>query len=327
MPLFRQIKTIAQYITIADAVSDASLPKQVPAEEEYIIPVLGQALFTTLQTEADGNLTTPSALIKKAWAALAFLCYYDELPLMHARISDSGLKNVTNDKIQGAYRYQYEAVRSHCEDQGLAALERLFVFLLSDPNASYYTAWKASDAYKRLNKNLIKSGTDFSTYYHIYQPHRTFHCLQPILTEAEDLFITPTIGEAFFIELRDKATPSTDEKYVLELLKKAAANLTIFKSVGKLTVRLRAEGLTVMLSPTGHDRADQGEENAPTSDKGRLEAESFKDGNEYLNRAVNYLNAKASNSVFATYFTSSLYKNPATTVKDINDCMEGIFVM
>ena len=322
MPLFKTIQEIAQYVTISSASTASPLPKQRLAEEEYIIPVLGNELFTSLQDEVTSGPIVNTALLDKVRMALSFLIYYKELPLMHTIITDSGLRTVTNDKIQGAYRYQYEQTRQHLENEGLAGLERLYEYLLA--NADNFPTWEASEAFARLNKNLIKTGKEFTSFYYLFQPNRTFFALQPVMQEVEDFYIKPMVGTAFFNFIRNTASLSVAETMVSDLLKKAVANLTIHKAIAKLAVKVRPEGLTVMLGSSERNPAN--ETNAGSDQLSLLFNETYKDGNAYLNKAKAVLNNFASAEVFSDYFLSSYYLDPAIYIEDANDYNTGIYV-
>lgn len=321
MPLFKTIQEIAQYVTISSASTASPLPKQRGAEEDYIIPVLGNDLFSDLQLQVATGPITNTDLLDKVRAALAFLIYYKELPLMHTIITESGLRTVTNDKIQGAYRYQYEQTRQHLEDEGLSGLEKLYDYLMA--NAATFPAWQSSEAYTKLNKNLIKTGKEFSSYYYLFHPHRTFFSLQPVMQEVEDLYIKSAMDDTFFNYLKSNAAPSDDEKIVIDFFKKAVANLTIHKSITKLAVKVRPEGFTVMLA--SNERSPAFENNAGESQLEKLHQDAYRDGNAYLNKAKDYLNSKASDTIFHDYFVSSFYQNPATIICDPNDSITGIY--
>ncbi len=326
MPLFKTIEVVKRYIPVAYANASTSIPRmQKVAEDQYLKPLLGEDLFNTLQTEADDSPADPSDLLDKVWMAAAYLMYYKEMPFIHTLITDGGLKNVTTPNTQGAYRYQYEDMLQVCENEGLASLERVWEFLYAHREDEDYTAWAASEAYARMNKNLIKTGAEFAQYYHLHQPHRTFYALQPIVQEVEDLFIIPAIGTAFFAELKDNATPSDEEAIVLKHLRKAIANFTIHKAIGKLSVKLSPEGFTVMLG--GNDRQQQAEASANAQQLTNLQNDTAQDGNAYLNRAVKYLNDNASAELFATWFGSDLYKDPAAAVENVNAKLSGVYVM
>jgi len=327
MPLFKFRSQLARYITISDASSSTDvILKQRVAEQEYLLPVLGQDLFDVLQTEVDGlgANAEPSELLGKVWTAHAFLAMFKEMPYLHTRITESGLRNVTNDKIQGAYRYQYEDIMDNLENDGLAGLEKLYQFLMDNKGEPAYAGWQESDAYKRLNKNLIRTGAEFSTYYHLYHPHRTFTALQPCMQEAEDLYIIPMLSKEFFAVLKDKQDPDDLETEVLTLLRKSCANFTISQSISKLSIKVRPEGFTIMLG-SASDRSQQGENNASLNELERLSRKTERDGNNYLNQAKRLLNEKASVAIFPEYFNSSVYKNPAKSTTDNNDHMTSVY--
>jgi len=265
-------------------------------------------------------------LVKKAWTAFPDLMYYKELPFIHTLITDAGLRNVTNEKVQGAYRYQYEDLLQVCENEGLAGLERLFQYLYDNRDNEDYTAWAESEAFSRMNKNLIRTGADFTRYFHLQHPHRTFFTLQPIVQEVEDLYIIPSIGKSFFDELKDATDPDEHQVKVLEMLRHAEANFTINKAIGKLSVKVRPEGFTVMLG-SGSDRHPQSEASASDKQLANLQNDTAQDGNSYLTRAIKYLNDTASSEVLTTWFNSSLYKDPTATITNVNDTMKGAYVL
>jgi hypothetical protein len=326
MPLFKTQAQIREFIKVSFTTTDSSLPKQISAEEEYIIPIIGQTIFNGLQTEANGSpgLSTATPLLKKVWAALAYLAYYKELPFINAQLSESGVKQVNTDKFQSAYRWQYNELKANIENEGMAAQERLLQYMID--NHSNDTAWTNSDAYKRLNKNLLRTGTDFSRYFTLLHKHRCFYHLQPIVQEIEDFFIIPSLGDSFFTALKTAATPTDDEKVVIDLLKKATANLTIYQALKKQTVILRPEGAIVTLGAAA-DAYNAGEGNAPQADKMASAHSIYNDGSSYLTQAIDYLNQKASSTVFATWFTGPKYIDPTATVSSVNTDLKGVFVM
>lgn len=317
MALFKTIAEIAKFVKISYANGSSALPNQDDAEEEYIVPVIGQALYDDLCTQVSGGAITSDALLKKVRKAAGKLIFYKELPYIYTQITDAGLRNATTDKMTGAYKHQYHLTLQALENDGLEALERLYEYMMA--NADTFIDWKSSEAYSRLNKNLIRTGKEFSKCYHLFQPHRTFFALQPVMQEAEDLYIKKAIGTDYFNYLKDVAEPTAEEIIVIDLLKKSIANFTIYKSISKLRIKVRPEGLTVMIADP--DAEPQSEQNASANDLKDLREDTYKDANTYLNDAVIYLNANASLTVFATFFSSSYYVDPTKTKTDLNNTM------
>lgn len=329
MPLIKNIKQVREHLPVSATDNNASVPTmQAVSENEYLLPVLGSELFDALQDEADQVPfpATPSDLMAKVMPAAVLLAYYKELPFLHTRITNTGLKNVTTDSQQGAYRYQYEALLQECESIGLMHLEILFSFLMKKKDDPDYADWKNSEAYARLNKNLIKTGAEFKTYFTIHQPHRTFYALQPVMQEVEDLYIKKSIGSEFFDSLKDLDNPSDEEKYLIDLLKKSIANLTVHKACSKLTVRIGMDGFTVALNPAS-DQYNSGQSSASEKNIALLRQDTERDGNNFLNDAKIYLDKKANASVFPLYFDSEYYTDRSVAVKNINDSMNGVYAL
>lgn len=322
MPLFKNIDTVKKYYPLTT--SSTAIPHmQEVAEEEYLLPVLGATLLGTVQTEADTNPVTPSPLLKKCYQALAFLMYYKQLPFLYTQTTDAGLRNVTTNQMQGAYPHQYYDIKRTCENEGLAALNRLFTYLYD--NRATYTTWYSSAAYQRLNRNILRTGLDFADYFTLPQPHRTFYALQPIVQEVEDFYVNAAIGETFFTSLKAITSPTTHEAEVIKLLKKAVAQLTIFKSFTKLSVKISPEGFNVMLG--NNDAKATTEAQATDGQVYQVKKDTERDGNNYLQQAIAYLNNNASALVFPTYFASTYYKAPTTEKVNVNETMNGVFLL
>lgn len=323
MPILKSITTVKQYLAVSNSNTDGSLPKmQAIAEQKYLLPVLGSTLLATLQIEADTLPSSPSPLLKLAQQAATFMGYYEELPFIDASITDAGLRSVTTDKMQGAYRYQKESIRQSLEDNGLYALELLYQYLMA--NTGTYTAWATSDAYKRMNRNIIKTGTDFTDMYHLAQPYRSFNAMQPLLQEVEDLILIPAMGESFYKDLVSKASPSTIEKDLIIILKKAAANITVHKACTKLSLAATPNGIMVMLGSA--DNQPQGQATGSLAQINTVAADCLRDGSNYLNQAIQFCNSNASVSILPLWFGSDKYKVPGTVASSINGGLNGVFV-
>jgi hypothetical protein len=205
-----------------------------------------------------------------------------------------------------AYRWEFDGVKDTLAQKGHQGMESLLQFL--EENAVSFPSWTASEAYAIRNKFLIKTAMDFSDQYRIAEPHRTYSSLLGVLADVEDLYIKPTIGEAFFAELKADPAPNADEKQVIATLKKAIAHLCIHHAFEKSLTKITEAGVTI------YDRyADRGDSTAaqPTHDQIQFVMNSTKrDGQSYLVKAKLYLDQKASGSLFATYFASEFYTAP-----------------
>jgi hypothetical protein len=308
MPLITTIQQVKQVLKISNLNNTSTLPDIESAEEKYIIPKIGKVLYNELLTAYEGNTLTTiqKALLLKVQKPLAAFAYFDGLAIQHAMITDTGVRKINTDTMPTAYRWEFDGVKDSLANMGHQGMESLLQFL--EDNSASFPSWTSSEAYAIRNKFLIKTALDFSDQYRIDQPHRTYSSLLSVMADVEDLYIKPTIGEAFFAELKADPAPTADEKQVIATLKKAIAQLCIHHSLEKSLVKITEAGVTVY--DRSSDRADS-TASQPTHDQIQFVLNATKrDGQSYLVKAKTYLDQKASGSVFATYFGSSFYSAP-----------------
>lgn len=312
MALITFISEAKAVLRISSLDDDSSLPDIEAAEEKHIIPIIGKELYDELHEAYVGETLTEAQtqLLQRIRKPLAAYAYYDDLALQHAMITDAGVRRTTTDNMPSAYRWEFEGVKEALLEKATAGIETLLSFL--DINANSFTKWKQSEQYKFRQKQLIKTAMDFSAQYKLHQPNRTFSSLLSLMGDVELMYIYPTIGKAFYMDLIADTTLNDQQKEVLILLKKAMANLTIYHAFEKLTVRMTAYG------PTIYDRYQDRLEtdSQPTTDLMAFAMKSaLRDGQSYLSKAKDYLNRNATADIFPLYFASDLYQ----TIHDRKD--------
>lgn len=307
-PLIDNITRARKYVRLPFINNTTELADFVAAQKRYILPILGKTLYATVETEALTN-GTPSVLLDAVLRAVAPLAYGLDLPMLNIKISDVGVGQTSTDNFTPAPRWAYLQLREMLFDKGAAALEELLILLNEDKPEG--VTWSIPDTFN----TIIKTGKDFTTFYPIYQPYRTFESLRPVVKLVTDEAIVPAIGDTFLTALLAKANPSSDEKAAILLIKKCVAQLTIAKAAAMLPVRISADGWTVALLQN-NEQNNQGHSQAPAIQMQAMTDTAKASGEGYLQSLVSLLNAKASSQLFAEYFTSDLYKAP-TTVTEI----------
>lgn len=306
--LIKSIDEVKNVLRISNLDSDSSLPDILSAEERYIVPVIGQALYDDLQTKYDANTLSPTeaALLLRIQKPLAAFAYHDDLSLQHAQITDAGVRRMTTDNMPSAYRWEFDGVKDALLTRALQGIESLYDYM--EKNAGSFALWTASTAYTRRNRFLIKNGIDFNDQYHVYHPFRTYEAMTGIMGDVEELYVSNLIGKDFFTALKALASPSTEEKKVIADLKKAVANLCIHHAIEKLPVKITDNGITIHVASS--DRGDSDKQTAG-NDLLQLNMKAcYRDGQNYLTKAKKYLDATASVSIFPVYFASENYSAP-----------------
>lgn len=307
MALIKTIAEVKAVLRISSLDDYSSIPDMDEAAEKHIIPKIGVSLYNVLDTKYNANTLSAieAKLLAKIQKPLVAYAYHDNLSLQHAMITDAGVRRTTTDNMPAAYRWEYDGVKDALAEKAATGMESLLQFL--DTNKDQFSNWTSSTQFTKRSRMLVKSGLEFSDYYKIHQPYRTYESLLPIMDDVERLYFFPTIGEAFYRELIAKPSPTDNEKEVIELLKKSITHFAIHHGFEKLTVRMTQDGPTVYdRSP---DRLEKDSQPAPDLMSFTMKATN-RDANTYLAKAKAILNERASATVFPTYFTSSYYQKP-----------------
>lgn len=320
MALITTIAEVQKYLRVRYVNSNTSLPDFGIAEDRYLIPLLGNILWTAISTNTHGSIAQDlfTALVDKVKRADTCLAYWIELPLLHTQIGETGIVVVESQNLQAAHRWEFEKLHNSLEEKACSALEVLISFLFANATA---LSWQAPERVK----TVIKSATDFDQLFKLYQPYRVFQQMRPIMADVEASIIAESIGEETLVYLRDYTSSDAIVLKAISLLKKAIVYLTVRDSVSLLPVRYGAEGLTVALG-TNTDGPEQGQQRAEESPIGRLLAITDEKGRSYLVSLITFLNAKATTQLFATYRASSYYTSPtAAATTNPNTNREGVF--
>lgn len=312
MSLITDKEILRQFVRINFINDVSSLPDFDLAAARYLIPATGQDMYDDIV--ANVNEVAYEDVVKLSRAVIGPLGYLMELATIQTQLTDAGLRSISTEHSAAAHRWEYNEVKDHLEDKGAYALEALIKYLFE----LQYPLWTASDEYKELNKLIFKTGDEFNKYYTLHHPHRSFWELRPWMMEVQDLYINSTIGEDFFMEMRDKVNPSELEKKVIILVKKAVAQYTIVAAIEKGLLKKTVKGFTVMIASGNADSSNAGDTAATDNALDMTYKSCTRTGDSYLVQLKELLDKNATAEILTTYFESSYYTNPTTIVCDRN---------
>jgi hypothetical protein len=324
MPLITTIAEVrANGVKVRAVNNESSIADMELAAQLYIVPITGADLYAELLAEYTSPTedTTIHGLLLKAQRALAPLAYWLDLPNIQTQISESGVVTTVSDKQDAAHRWEFEQVRENLAVKGCFALELMIAFLYENADD---LEWVPDETFK----SIFKTGVDFSKYFPLSQPYRTFESLRPIVKQVEDQYIRNAIGSDYFDFLRDAAEPTAEESKVIQFIKKAVANLTIKTAIEALSVKFTGTGFTVMLQ-SNSELVAQGQSNAPDNQLSLMLTSSERAGINYIREMKKYMDATASETILADYFTSEYYTSAEAQAAAVNpnSTRNGIFSM
>ncbi len=298
------IKTIQEVRAILPHLSrlsnTASLPNVDKSGRKHIVPVIGQALYDTLNAHynaAPATLTSAEqALLPLVQLPLIAFAYLDDIGLIHATITDSGIRRASTTEMPAAFRWEVEQLKSTLADYAADGIELLIGYLYD--NQADFPAWTDSDAFAQIDGLLIKTAEDFNRQYRLYQPYRTFWLLKAIMTDVEENYLANLLGRDLVAWIKAQEAIPVDtgsgEADIKKLLKKAVAFLTIRHACDQLPIRIDQYGFTISYqSGDTENPAVAGRGAAPASDIEQKKNAAERDGQNYLAKAADLLVAMA----------------------------------
>ena len=180
MALIKNIETLKQFVKVNFTNQTSQMPDIQGCENRYIIPLIGSEIYADMQALADAN-NVSNPLLKLLRAAIAPLTYYKDLPVIHLQIGDKGINTFVSENVKSAARWEFNSLRDYFAEEGSAALEVLIQYLYDNKDD---LEWAIPDEYK----NVFLTGKEFSQYFPLYQPYRTFEFLRTCCRTACHLF-------------------------------------------------------------------------------------------------------------------------------------------
>lgn len=216
----------------------------IQAEENYLIPVIGQDLYDQLATTTSPN-EAETSLLKLFNRAVSFTALWLYIPFGTVQISDSGFQIVSTTDRKNAFEWQVVKIEKATAKMGMAGIELLLRYL--EKNIDAWPAYKNSEARQRNNAYLLNSALAFNAVYNIDRSRLTYMCLLPLIMEVEDTRIRPLLG-TYYTELIGKINNGgmTDaDNIALKAIQRAAAYQVIVDAIPQLSIEISPMGLAV----------------------------------------------------------------------------------
>lgn len=289
------------------------LPDLVFAEENYIKKILGSVQYEALLAnyEADSLGPEEAILLDKCQVALVNLAYGIYSVIGQVSITDSGIRIQTNDNYKTAFQWQIDDIQNnYFFKKGDYYLDKVLEYL--EQEKAVFIAWAASEAYTITRQFFVNSTEEFENYYGINGSRRTFMALQSIMRKVEAFRILPVLGKDLYATLKAEIladSVSADNQELMEIIKPAFVHFTVAKACRELSVEILPNGIIINESYSAGNTA-KGKIKAPDNLIESKIQEAEKDGGTYLDQLRDKLNAEASDSKYADYFGSELYKDP-----------------
>jgi hypothetical protein len=313
MALIRTIADARKYVRLSQLADTSSLPDVEAVELLHLVPLIGQALYDKLNTdyttlvEAPINSTDKYVLsFRYAQRMIAPLSYALELGTYQSLITDAGVRTLESDKMQAAHSWEFKQLKTDLLNKSAQGMELLLRYLVG--NASIISEYSSSDEYKQYNELAIKSATDFTRYYRLYDPFRSYHLLRPIISDVQERYIVPIIGREMLKWMKDrkdaKITVDNVEIDMMMAFKKSIVCFTLKHAISQLSVRFSDAGFTILSSGSNEEEAISGRTDATALKLTMQLKELETEGQNWLKDLERYMTG-AYNGEFANDFDDS----------------------
>ena len=319
MILFSSIDELKEYISLSGDMDFNDLKASLKqAGRKRITPLIDSAVADSLVAYYnEGNPNTSEANLKKykllqlTQEALAYFGLEAYVPEGNVMVSGQGINVQESEHSKAADWWHIKDLIRKYAKAGEEALEEVLIYLeKEDP----FENWSGSEARAALKTLHIQSATDFQKYFNIGSNRSTFLALQPIIRDVQNMYLEPTLSQDIlnlFLEYNSES--SAEEKRANDLLKHALANITIGRACRTNLFEVNADGFKKRSTSTNNSFIDKLSD-ASREELNRVELETMKTGNAYLQKLTDYLNAKASATVFTAWKASDKYVDPSTEV-------------
>ncbi len=243
---------------VANTNATSLLPNFDAVEEKYLVPLIGNDLYTDLVGKYDGNTLDAAELllVKHIRLMIAAQGFLDEQAATHVFFTDAGIRVAASGNLQKAVGWEYKELQRFLGTRVLDGMEVMLNYLWK--NKADFPLWTDSAAYKRFESGLIRSATDFTEHYTLFQPMRTFYALKSLVDDVQDEYVATALGNDLVKYFATVEEPVEAEKSIIRKIKKAICFFTVLRATEHLPVRFGDNGFTVIADGGDRESDDSG---------------------------------------------------------------------
>lgn len=224
--LFKTITEIKVFLPIGAGNDFNRLkPHIANAENKYIKPLLGTAMYEELQEFYDADYPeeptevqeATKVLLEKVQHAIIHLAYFIGFDFLNVSVSDMGFHRDESQTTKGLYKYQEDNLRKYFSDSGFNGLDDVLVYL--ENNIQYFGEFKASENWTILKESFLPTVSVIEAIpYNIHGSRLILLALKPHIAYAEDTDIKKVMGETIYAEVKAEIVKDAPSAKVTALL-------------------------------------------------------------------------------------------------------------
>lgn len=311
--------------------SITSIKPDLLLAEEKLKNFVSAAQFDLLQSQLDNAAIVPGSdqdvLLSKCRAVVGFLALHNFASKNNVSYEKSGIHSSKTGNTVPVREWMLNDMKGQVLEDAYTCIDYLLAFLESKKDI--FTVWAASSSFT-INKSFIVNSLDkFQEHYSLTDSRYTFMLLRPAMRFVEDIHISEAIGMDYFHELKTKIkdgdVTSDDQLIIDSYLTPAVVYHTVARACDTMNLKLSGNGIKNMeYMSTGEQ--SKSEKAGSAQQIFNLKQTMRDNASLLLSKAVEYLNSKASDILYTTYFNSSAYTSSTAEESGIvNTSDSGFF--
>jgi hypothetical protein len=323
--LVKNIDDLRKYVSNLNSTFQFSFVEGALADIQsgYLSQIFGSAFIASLT--ARYNATTPSpaltdqekALINHIGTANAYLAIGKALPTLLVQLGNSGLYQTESNNSKPLYQWQKIEYENSILESGYSPIETGLQYLWDNRTHPQFAQWKDSPEEAKSVQYFLSTASDFNERFPIANSRRTYEALKPFIREAQQFEIKPLIGAPMYDELVSKIKAfDLGDKYPLLLpyIKDALAQISIARSIGRLTVKADSEGYRVVSVMGSGGDSVKNKTTATMEQLDMLKREAMNSAGKYCNALLNFLNSNIADFPLFTQSDAYIQNQSPTSI-------------
>lgn len=223
---------------------------------------------------------------------LSHLALAQALPVLLAQLGASGLFQKEGQNSKPIFQWQKLEYEEAQLEMAYNALESALEFLFENREHEKFELWKESDQEKLAVSLFVHNAAIFNRTYPIANSRRTFEALRPFTSEVEKFDIRYVLGQPLYDELKTQKQDfelSEDNEKLLPYVQDVVANAAVIKSLGRLNVKVTAEGMMVTSYVSNGKEMSRNRIPATSSELSELKVNAMAAANQYKAELMRFL--------------------------------------
>jgi hypothetical protein len=262
--------------------------------------IFGSPFITSLATRYNASAPSPAlttqelTIIELIGNYISHLALAQALPVLMAQLGASGLFQKEGQNSKPIFQWQKLEYEEAQLEMAYNALESALEYAIAERTHTQFATWKDSTAELAAMEPFVRNAAVYNRTFPINNSRRTFEALKPFATEVEKFDVRYLLGQALFDQLKTELktlTLSADNATLLPYVQDVVANAATIKGIGRLNVKVTAEGMMVTSYISNGKEMSRNRLPASASEIADLKNNAMAAANQYKAELMRYLYA------------------------------------